>query len=115
MKLNRSFNKHQEQLGLSFRIDSGLPFAVSPVSIESLARRVFRSFPDASLPASQFQLRRYAEKVALLRKLRRIYRFSIRKHGGAAVYAGTPEGRRAHRALDHLMLEIAGERASLCG
>lgn len=107
-------NKPQ-QLGLAFRIDSGLPFAVSPRSIESLARRVFRTCPDINEPASQFDLRRYAEKVALLKGLHRTYRNEMKRNGGAAAYAGTPAGRRVHRTMDTLMLQIAAERTALCG
>lgn len=109
-------NSFRGQLRFPFRIDSGLPFAVSPRSIESLARRVFRSCPDAEQPAGQFRLRRYAERVAMLRQLRRIYRREIRRPGvNAAAYAGTPEGRRVHRAMDDLMLQIAAERTFQCG
>ncbi len=101
---------------MKFRIDAGLPFAVSPRAIDSLARRVFRCCPDALEPAAQFSLRRYAEKVALLRKLRRIYRAALHKNGGnAAAYAGTPEGKRVHRTMDTLTMQIAAERITLCG
>ena len=117
MKLNRSFSSHQEQLGLRFRIDSGLPLAVSPRSMASVARREFASTPDASLPERQFQVMRYAEKVALLRNLRRSYRRAVchKAGGSAALYAATPEGRRVHRTMQTLMQQIAAERNSLCG
>lgn len=112
MKLNRSSNK---QPSFPFRVESGLPFAVSPRSLDRSALREFRMLPDAVMPDRQFLLLRYAEKVALLHQLRRIYKQAMKRNGGAAVYAGTPEGRRAHKQMDQLMLEIAAERTSLCG
>lgn len=105
MKLNRSFNSAcGEQKVFAFRADAGLPLAVSPRSIERAARREFVGL----LSGDPFSARRYAEKLALLRQLRGRYRNAIRKNGGnAAAYAGTPEGRRVHRAIDELTLKIA--------
>lgn len=115
MKSNRSSSKGQ--LGLKFRADSGLPFAVSLRSIERGARSQLGTYLKAeSSKLLLFELRSYIEKVSLLRELRRKYRLAVRSRGGAAVYAGTPEGRRAHRVIDTLTLEIAAaERTSLCG
>lgn len=115
MKLNRSFSKRQEQLGLKFRIDSGLPLPVSPRLIENAARREFCASPDALLPDRQFKLLRYVEKVSMLRQVRQKYRKAAREVGGVAVYAGTPQGRRVHRAMQILVKQIAAERNSLCG
>jgi len=100
---------------MTFRPGPGLPFAVSPRSIEHLARRVFDSCPDASEPSLQFRLMRYAEHVATLKQLRSRYRIAARQHGNLAAYAATPEGRRVHRTIDTLTNQIAAERNSLCG
>lgn len=80
------------QLAFRFRESRALPFAVSP-------RRLSRD------------LRRgLSVELSVLRQLRAQYRREIRRQGGAAAYATTPAGRRAHRTFETL-----AERALLCG
>lgn len=99
-----------KQLGFHFRITDGLPIPVSPRSIRSRARRRLAQSP-VRLAFESFE---GAERIALAEQLRTRYRRKLRGTNAAA-YAGTPEGKRLHRTLDALALEIAMERNSLCG
>lgn len=116
MKSKRSSS---EQLGLPFRSTSGLPFAVSHRRIARAARRAFLDYPRAD--ESWIDLRRYVEDVAVLAELRKRYREQLRAWrkatgvGSAARYAGTPEGRRAHQAMEVWIARIAAEHTALCG
>lgn len=71
-----------EQLSLRFRAVGALPFAVSP--------------------------RAKGDPVKVLRVLRKKYRAAVRAQGNAAAYASSTEGRRAHAALDELVVKLCG-------
>lgn len=104
--MNRSSNR---QLDFHFRITDGLPVPVSPRSIRVRARRRLAQSPMSL----KFNSLEGAERIALAEQLREKYRRELRGKN-AAEYAGTPEGRRMHRALDLLALEIV-EAETLCG
>jgi hypothetical protein len=78
MSSRRAFS---EQLALPFRAAGALPYAVSP--------------------------RAKGDPVKLLRMLRKKYRQTVRGQNAAA-YASSPEGRRAHAALDELVMKLCG-------
>lgn len=87
---------------------------MSPRRIRRVARRLL-----AGCSRPSFQTLGYAEKVAMLAELRRHYRRALREMRGvriaAAVFAGTPMGRRLHRILDNLSSQISMEQTPLCG
>ena len=106
MNLNRSSSN--AQLDLKFRQLCGLPLLVSPRAIEKRTRRL------AADGEVSFVAARQAERIAFLQVLRRQYR-RVTAGRNAAAYAGTPAGRRTHRLIDSLTLEIAQERTAQCG
>lgn len=79
-------------MAFRFRETAALPFAISP-------RRLSRDLRKG-----------LSAELAVLRQLRAKYRGEIRRQGGAAAFATTPAGRRAHRVFESL-----SERALLCG
>lgn len=78
----RSKRSSSKQLALHFRATRALPFAVSP--------------------------RVKSDPVRLLRALRKKYRAVVRAHGNAAAFASSPDGRRAHAAIDALVMTLCG-------
>jgi hypothetical protein len=71
-----------EQLSLPFRKTELLPFAVRP--------------------------RALANPMTLWRALRRKYAKAVCAEGNAARFAASPDGRRAHRFMDSLVLKSCG-------